>query len=223
MISTLLWRCPNCKTQDALTHEKRRIRHDLVTCNACQTQWKLIRVFGGPDYKMQVISGEHIGLEQPVAKWYDQMMAELILEPIHHPGWPIEGISEPGEDLYLFSPVINAFSLPDDPIFQDEKFTPVDGGALPIGLEPIGPGQLAFTPDRLVYVLKSGATISLPWVDLRAADTMIDMAFTIRSRERLLFFVLGGGQSVLKWLAHVYLIVDRLQLIKDQKIHLGSI
>jgi hypothetical protein len=222
MISTLLWRCPVCKTQDSLNHEKRRFHPDLVVCSACQTQWELTRVFGGPDYKMKVISGENIGFEQPVAQWYHQMMEGLALVPIEHPGWPVQDISKPGEILYLFCPVINAYTFPADPVFQAENYLPVDGSPLPSGMVPIGPGQLAFTTERLLYFLPNKVTISLPWADLRAADTLIDVIFTIRSAERFLFFMLKG-QSVLKWLAYAYLMVDLVPADEQNNIHLGYI
>jgi hypothetical protein len=114
---------------------------------------------------MKVVSGENLDHEAPVSQWYDQMLAGLALEPIEHPDWPIHGISEPGEILYLFSHTKGAFAFPEDPVFQDE-----------------------------VYI--------------------------IRSEKRFFFFALEG-QSVLKWLAYAYLIVEHLNVGEEKKLHLG--
>jgi hypothetical protein len=222
MISTLLWQCPVCKTQDAVEHEKRRRGPDKVTCTSCSMQWDLIRDFGGPDYLMRVVSGDNKNMEAPVAQWYDQMMEGLALVPIEHPDWPILGVSEPGESLYLFSRARGAFTFPNDPIFQDEKFSPVKVDTLQNGMELVGPGQIYFTSDRLLYLVAGGPIISLPWANLGAADTLIDIIFTIRSGERFFFFKLEG-QSVLKWLAYARLIVKQLDGGQNQKIHLGCI
>ena len=82
--------------------------------------------------------------------------------------------------------------------------------------------MLAFTSERLLYLLDGGAVISLQWAELSAADTILDVVYTIRSGERFFFFMLVG-QSVLKWLAYTHLMVKQIIGLGDHKIHLGFI
>ena len=222
MLQTLLWRCPICKTQDVLTHLEHRFKHDQIDCSACQSRWELIRVFGGSDFRLRLISGNGITQERPLAEWYDQMMEGMKLEPIEHPSWPLLDISHPNERLYLYSPTIMGLASPDDPIFQHENASPPPDAPGVMGLRPLGPGQLFFTSHRLIYILTNKLTLSKPWKDLRSADTLMDRFFSLGFENRVYFFSLKG-QSVLKWLAHTRLIVKQTKNDSKRRIYLGYV
>jgi hypothetical protein len=160
MLPTLLWRCPLCKTHDALTHEPRRLRPDLIRCTACQARWELKRVVGGPDFRLRLLGGKGPGEERPLAEWYDRMMAGLALAPIAHPVWPVAGISAPGEELYLHSPQVRVLADADNPIFRDAPLNPPNpstslraGVGGKGGPRPLGAGQLLFTSHHLLCLL----------------------------------------------------------------------
>jgi hypothetical protein len=121
MLQTLLWCCPICSVQDSLTHLERRFKPDLIECPSCHSSWELFRVIGGPDFRMRLISGNGGAKGKPLAEWYDQIMERLAFEPLEHPSWPLPGISEPGEELYLHSHVLMGMASPDDPLFQHRK------------------------------------------------------------------------------------------------------
>ena len=153
MLPTLLWRCPLCKTHDALTHEPRRFRPDLIRCTACQARWELRRVVGGPDFRLRLLDDKGSGEERPLAEWYDRMMAGLALAPIPHPTWPIAGISAPGDELYLHNSQVRVLADAEHPIFKSANAPPAPPMTGPMGMRPLGAGQLLFTSHRLLCLL----------------------------------------------------------------------
>jgi hypothetical protein len=220
MLQTLLWSCPICKTQDSLTHLERRFRHDQINCTACQSQWDLIRVVGGPDFRLRLISGDNVNQEKPLAEWYDQMLGNLVLEPIEHPSWPLAGVSRSDELLYLHSPILMGLASPDEPVFQQPGWNLPPGDNIPMGLRPLGPGQLFFTSQRLIFSFVKDSIISLSWSDLRSVDTLMDIIFNVRIEDRMYGFVLKG-QSVLKWLAHTRLLIKQNEYETEHRIYQG--
>ena len=222
MLQTLLWSCPLCKTHDSIRQLERRFSNDQIECSACQSQWDLIRVVGGPDFRLRLKSGNNGSQDKPLSEWYDLMMEKFVLEPIEHPSWPLPGVSLSDEHLYLHSPVIAGLASPDDPIFQqpDLKFPPE--GHSPMGLRPVGPGQLFFTDQRLIFSLINNSTISMPWSDLRSVDTLMDMVFNVGFDDKVYGFVLKG-QSVLKWLAHARLLIRQTENGNGHRVYQGYI
>jgi hypothetical protein len=204
MLQTLLWSCPICKTHDSIEHSERRFGNDRVACSACDAQWELIRVVGGPDFRLRLVSEDNGQIEKPLSKWYDQMMSDLTFQLIENPSWSHLENRDPDENLYLHSHVLLGFASPDDPIFQypDLDFPNLDFG--PAGLRPVGSGQLFFTSYRLLFLLTGNIEISLPWDDLKSVDTVMDKLFNVGFPERLFSFAFVG-QSVLKWLAYTRL------------------
>lgn len=152
MIPTLLWRCPLCKTHDALTHQPRRFRHDLVSCQACGTQWELIRVVGGNDYRLRVVAGERAGFEQPLSAWYDMVKADVRLEPMTDASL----LLEPGEALYLKSKAVELSIQAANPFFSttgEGEPQPFQPGEIHFGTHfamPVGLGRLFLTSERLI-------------------------------------------------------------------------
>lgn len=63
MLPTLLWRCPLCATNDALTQSPRPFRDDLVRCRACRAEWRLRRV-PGDDFYLELT---HVGDDRGAA------------------------------------------------------------------------------------------------------------------------------------------------------------
>lgn len=63
MLPTLLWRCPLCATNDALTQSPRPFRDDLVRCRACRAEWRLRRM-PGDDFYLELT---HVGDDQGAA------------------------------------------------------------------------------------------------------------------------------------------------------------
>ena len=178
MIETLLWACPICKIEDTISHESRKFRNDRIACSACQSTWDLIRVIGGPDFRLRLLSEEGDDLEKPLAEWYDEIKSNLKLKPIKHLTWPLSNDSRPLDDetLFLCSTVLMGFATAGDPIFEQK---PSVVGAGPMGMSPIGPGQLYFTSHRLICKLINNLTLHLRWQDLRSVDTLIDKFFNV--------------------------------------------
>lgn len=222
MLPTLLWRCPICRTHEALVHQERRFRHDLIHCTACQTRWELIRVVGGPDYRLRVLSGKEAGEERPLAEWYDLMMQDLALVPLEHPTWPLAGVSQPGEVLYLHCPQVRVLADPQDPIFAQSGAPQAAGAVTPFGLRPLGLGQLFFTSLRLLCLLADQRQLGLPWEELRLADTVVSRIFTAGFGDQMYLF-LPQGQSPLKWLAHARLMAERVDPEGQRRIYLGDV
>jgi hypothetical protein len=224
LIYKLLWRCPICKTDEALTHLKRRFHPDLVECTACKAGWELSRVVGGPDFRLRLTNGEGAIKDLPLAAWYDQMMADLSLEPITHPAWSKTEISRSDETLYLFSRIQVGLASSEDPIFEDEKAPPPppEGTPLPAGMRPLGPGQLFFTSQRLVCAFINGLILDFPWAELRSADTLMDIVFNVSFENGGYGFV-PAEQSVLKLLAYARLIAEKVEAESGRTIYLGYI
>src|SRR3989442_3887348 len=83
MMEMLLWRCPLCATNDGLRHQRRLFGKELVRCRTCRAVWQVSRVVG-KDYQLRVIEGDaaSLGLDLPLAEWYDRMKASLSLSPL---------------------------------------------------------------------------------------------------------------------------------------------
>jgi hypothetical protein len=184
----------------------------------------MFRVIGGPDFRLRLIEGDGAVKEMPLAKWYDQMMDGFSLNPIEQQGWPIDNISHPDENLYLFSPLQLALAAADAPIFQDTKAppTPPDDAPMPMGMRPLGPGKLYFTSRRLLCIFINGLMLDQPWKSLRSADTVFDMIFNA-SFEDVRYGFVPKGQSVLRLLAYAHLIAKIIEADTGRSIYLGYI
>lgn len=145
MINKLLWRCPVCKTNDAIVHRRRRFRPDLVNCTACGSVWELHRVRGGTDFRFRAVAGPLAGTERPLAEWYDMMREGLALTPLTVQPPPIS--LEPGESLYLHGRAESTLVMRMDPRFRP-AIARLPTPELPPRANP-EPGQkVASVPDR---------------------------------------------------------------------------
>jgi len=149
-------------------------------------------------------------------------MENMTLEPIEHPSWPPSDGALQGEQLYLHSSVLMGFASPEDPIFQHPgRNLPPDGDS-PMGLRPMGPGQLFLTSHRIIFYLVNNSTLSVLWGDLRSVDTLMDAVFNVGSENGAYGFVLKG-QSVLKWLAHTRLLIEQMENGNGHRIYQGYV
>lgn len=201
MVPTLLWRCPLCQTHDALVQKPRWFRPDLVRCTACGTIWELIRIVGGRDYRMRIVQGREVGLERPLAEWYDLVKADLTLEAIVDPSLDLE----PGEALYLKSKAVELVALRDDPLFEGffvRKGKPsLTSHAHPPMLERLGVGMLLLTDQRLILRIR-GKFYSLWLKSLGAVWLERDRFLVVRVGEQFYLFRFLE-ESLLKWLTYL--------------------
>jgi len=222
MLQILLWSCPICNVEDTLSHMPRKFRHDRISCSECQSKWDLIRVVGGPDFKLRLLSSNGGNQEKPLAEWYDLMLTKLKLEQISHPSWPLDGDTKVFQDetLLIYSKVLMGFTSQNNPIFKHLDLP--SGGGGPMGLVPIGPGQLYLTSHQMIYKQVNNHIISLLWENLRSVDTLIDRFFIIGFGDDTYCFVLQG-QSVLKWLTYTRLLIKQFELENNHPIYQGNL
>jgi 1-acyl-sn-glycerol-3-phosphate acyltransferase len=97
-VSLLLWRCPVCKINDALEHERPWFRQEKIKCLSCSTVWEFNRIVDH-DFRMRVFEGasELIDLDMPLSKWYEVMKQDFKLKPIS--ATEMECLE--GEEVYL--------------------------------------------------------------------------------------------------------------------------
>lgn len=200
MLPTLLWRCPICKTNDALSHRSPRLRRDLVSCSACQTVWELIRVLG-KDYRMRIIEGAKKGFELPLAEWYDVMKEDFHLVPVTEPSPPLE----PGEVLHLASKEVEFQALETDRVFWPQpaptSLEPDNSPPLPPLMKRVGIGRLFLTNRRLVCQIND-RTVSVWLKSVRAVELVTDRFMILRHQDGLYMFTFLR-ESLLKWLTYI--------------------
>ena len=222
MLQTLLWSCPICNVEDTLSHKPRKLRHDRISCSECQSKWDLIRMVGGPDFTLRLLSNNGSNQEKPLAEWYDLILTKLELTPISHPSWPLDGGTklDQKENLFLQSKVEMGFTSHDNPGFKRLDLPGNTGG--PMGLVPIGPGHLYLTSRQMIFKLADNRIIASLWENLRSVDTLIDRFFIIGFGEYSYSFVLNG-QSVLKWLTYTRLLIKQYGLENNHPIYQGNL
>ena len=201
MITILLWRCPLCNTDDALSYRVRWLRPDHLSCAHCGTEWQVQRVIGD-DYRLRVIKGEasSIGLELPLAEWYDRMKAGFRLTPLQQDSVALGH----GELLYLRGQEAAMIVRADNPLLVgwDQRDAPM--GPLAQELVPkwetLEPGCLYMTEQRLIWEGEETAC-DFWWERVNAVFTWFTRAFGIMYGTTTYRFSIPG-QSVLKWLTY---------------------
>ena len=214
MIPTLLWRCPLCQANDALTHITRRLRPDLVRCMGCETEWRVRRV-RGDDYYLKVVSGPaEVGLERPLREWYAAMKRTVRLDPITDSTVSLR----PGEVLYLISGAADLIAEATDHLFFGGEASG-DGprsDKSKVEARTVGRGQLALTSQRLVWHWDDGL-VSFPLDRLHSFYAMLDygVAFMVGMRLYVASFL---KESPLKWVNHVGLLAKRVEAVCGHRI-----
>lgn len=163
-VTLLLWRCPVCKTNDALVHHESWFRKSTVFCQSCRTKWILIRT-PGHDFRMVVVEGDPdlIGLEMPLSVWYEKMKEDFKPEPIRFN----DPFLKEGEQVYLHNDNISLLVhspsyLMDDWQDGEAPATKPRGGPKYGKWEKTGKGRILVTGQRLVW-LNQGRELYFNW------------------------------------------------------------
>ena len=150
-MTLVLWRCPVCGTDDALVHQRPWFGQRKVSCQACETRWKVNRVIG-KDFRLEVVAGppDLMGLNMALSTWYDQMMQGFEPSPVQVSGVDLS----PDEEVYLEAHNVSLSPHRPNALFEERtgreppKTQPPDRPQL--GDWPsIGEGRLLLTNRRL--------------------------------------------------------------------------
>jgi hypothetical protein len=201
MMTMLLWRCPVCGTDDALDYRVRWFRPDHLHCSHCGALWEVRRVIG-EDYRLRVVAGDTapVGLELPLAEWYDRMKEGFRLEPL------AVQLSQLGSDevLYLQGVDVPLIVRTGNPLLTGWEGRQAPTGPLPQELAPqwdtVGVGRLLFTNQRLIWA-GDQAACDFWWNQVNAVFTWFVEIFGIMYGTTTYRFEIPG-QSILKWLTY---------------------
>jgi hypothetical protein len=210
-VAQLLWRCPICRTNDALAHKTRLLGAHLVSCRACDTRWRLRHV-PERDFRLTVVAGAPglMGLDMALSQWYDEMKRDFRPEPIP----AVDADLLPGEELYLeASGVSLAPHKPSSLLAGDwtgREAPQEQPGRMRVGeWESVGEGRLLLTSRRMVW---QGADreVDFDWSHVRAIylwlrNTLGILYGTARYRIGL------GTELGLKWLTYAGTLARRVE------------
>ncbi len=221
MITTLLWRCPVCGTDDALKARKRWFWPGLLSCSNCGTQWQINRVIG-EDYRLVVVAGndELRGTELSLTEWYDRMKAGLTLVPRNDSRVALD----PGEHLYLCCAQSELIVSAQNPLRNHWPLREAPHAPSPDELSakwgPVGKGTLYMTSERLIWESPQLA-VDFPWRRVQSAFTFHVLYFGIMFGATAYRFS-TPGQSILKWLTYTGKIANDILLPQGHKMSLSS-
>jgi 1-acyl-sn-glycerol-3-phosphate acyltransferase len=198
----LLWRCPVCRTNDALIHERQRFRPQTVGCQVCDTRWEMERVMG-KDFRLKVVEGppDLIGLDMPLSTWYDEMKRGFQPSPI-----TVSDVELlPDEEVYL---EVSGSSL--SPYQPNALFDGWAGREPPQAQSPgqhelgdwttIGEGRLLLTSHRLLWQGPQGE-LDFTWPSVTAVSIWMVNTLGIRYGTAPYRFSLSQ-ETGLKWLTY---------------------
>ncbi len=205
MIPVLLWRCPVCRTDDALRQTRGWWKPDRLWCAHCHVTWEVQRVFKG-DYRLRVIGGDAAphGEEAPLAEWYDRMQATLQLVPLHDPALDLE----PGEFLWAQSKRVMVFR--EVPISRD-------AATVYVRTERLGRGRLFLTSERLIWRGSRGQE-ALRFKNVKAVWTLGGGILGVECEGSELYTIRFLEDSVLKWLSQVALVAKQFEATHGHRI-----
>jgi len=221
MIPTLLWQCPVCHCDDALRHKTRWFRPDEVGCTRCGAVWRVRRVIGD-DFRLTVVRGEPsvIGVERPLAEWYDLMKAGLRLVAMESPPLRLE----PGEELYVQSMRAQLLAEEDSPLFArwEEGEAPWNKeGELGVSfMKRWDTGRLALTNERLVWTGDRGM-LTFRLRRVVSVHTEVTWFLGLLYGLRLYKFRFRE-ESILKWLTYIALSARRIAEAYHHRISLSN-
>lgn len=188
MIPLLLWRCPLCATNDALTHTARWPRRDRVNCAHCHARWQVRRAVGDNFYLELTSAAPPV--ERSITAWYDEMKKGLHLAEIRDP----QSDLGPGEPLYLASRPAELWLGPESPA----------GGGESEGVGTLASrGRLFLTGRRLLWM--GDTHRAFPLESITRASTILTLGMAV-SCGRELFFFRFLGESPLKWVTYLSLV-----------------
>ncbi len=210
MIPTLLWQCPLCRVDDALTHRAHWWRNDEVECASCGAAFGVQRVIGN-DYLLTVVRGDPstIGQQRPLVEWYDLMKAGLTLRAREAPS-----VARPaGEEVYVQSGKALLFVESDSPLFgpwgREEAPWQQEGHRRVHDITKWDDGRLSLTSERFIWTGTRGA-LSFRLRGLTSVYTEDVLLFGFRYGFRS-YKVRFPDESVLKWLTYAALATRRLE------------
>jgi len=210
MMTILLWRCPVCGTDDALSYQVRWFRPDHLRCSHCGALWEVRRVVG-EDYQLKVVAGNDapLGLELPLAEWYDRMKANFKLAPIENHSLTLRD----GEQVYARCDKAPLIVRIGNPVLSDWEGREAPLGPLPDELTPkwetVGEGTLFFSNERLIWA-SDGKGFDFWWKNVNAAFTWFVEIFGIMYGTTTYRFRVPG-QSVLKWVTYSGELVKQIE------------
>lgn len=218
MITLLLWRCPQCRTDGSMRAAKRPFGPATVQCTACSTRW-LVRRVPGHDYRLRVIAGEAAltGTELPLAEWYARLKAGLELRP--RPTGPLA--LEPGEEAYACDEDVTLIvrrGTPLPPLGQDRRAPAAwpPRQPRPEAWETVGRGHLCLTNRRLLWESPVGG-YDFHWPTVRAVFGFVTVHMGIIYGDVAYRFQPPKG-TLLKWLTYSHLVAERLKETTGQSI-----
>jgi hypothetical protein len=221
VISTLLWRCPCCQSDDALRHKTYWFRNDEVECQACRTAWEVQRIIG-QDYRLTVIRGDpvSIGRGRWLADWYDLMKAGLRLTPKPNVALPLE----PGEECYLQSRVAYMFAEKDNPVYglwtREEAPWEAEKNPGLSFMKKWAAGCLWLTSERFVWT-SGRRTLTFRLKRVNAAYAQGNRFFAIIYGHRL-YKLKFRQESILKWVTYTALVAKRVEQVADHRIAVSN-
>jgi len=204
MMPLLLWRCPLCAADDALTHITHPLRADRVLCQKCGAAWRVRRV-PGDDFYLRVIAagraGGRVGDERPLAAWYDALKATLSLRALTDPALPLF----PGETLHLASGTVELEAETTDPLFFPESDAPPRADKRGVTGASVGRGRLFLTDERLAWRSAEGRDADFSLDRLASAYAVMDRGVTLLVDLRL-YMLRFLEESLLKWVTMIGLV-----------------
>lgn len=217
MIPALLWRCPICVTNDALTHRRLPLLQETVQCHTCSTVWHVRRV-PGHDYYLRVVAGpdDWLDRERSLAEWYDHMREPDILVPVQDATMPLAD----EEVLYLKSGPVQMAAEHDD-----AEFFPQDGGEeqeqsaadkRQVSWRMVGKGQLFLTSRRLVW-RRAGSQHDFSLLNLASVYCAFGHGLSLLYNTRL-YCVQFKAESVLKWLTYLGHLAQQIETETGHRI-----
>jgi 1-acyl-sn-glycerol-3-phosphate acyltransferase len=172
-ITTLLYRCPNCRVMEGLKVVK-PLKTNRIRCASCSSAWKI------------TLSGRMVPLDEgfnPLSQgmtWAEcyKMIKELPLAPIRADR--SLGLQQ-GEQLYLSSGPMMLKTEPRLPVIRD-----------------IGRGQMYLTDRRLLFVGAEGVHLDAPLAEIDEVATDPGGQFYF-SHLKKRYLIIIKTESILKW------------------------
>ncbi len=217
-IAQLLWRCPVCRTDDALVHERPMFREQRVRCLACRTRWS-VRHIPGKDFRLQVVEGpvEWMGVEMGLSAWYDEMrrdlnpvasrLSDVPLEPDEH---VVVATSQVPLLLRELNPLLEHWDGREPPRVQPLSKTQLAGWG------NVGKGRLVLTDKRLLWQGAQGE-LDFWWRHVNSVSLWMLNTLTIRYGAAQYRFELGQ-ENGLKWLTYAGFQAERAAASSGKKL-----
>jgi 1-acyl-sn-glycerol-3-phosphate acyltransferase len=220
-IAQVLWRCPICRTDDALFHKRPWFRTPTVECQVCGTRWKIQRVIG-KDFRLQVIDGapDLIGLEMSLAAWYDEMKKGFMLVPQKQADTPVA----PGEHVYLQADGVKLLPYRPNALFEtwdarEPPKTQLPGRHAMADWQSIGEGRLTLTNERMLWQSPQ-RELDFQWSSISSLTIWLINTLGVRYGTAPYRFDLGT-ENGLKWMTYAGTLAQRAAEKAGRKIQLS--